>query len=166
MNIAQSVILPSYYANFLFYFACCSGGNSEEKSVWEHLNVPLPDLEYNMEKIRSQQKSTTTFVSHSITPATVKKWDTFKEEVLNFGRECNDTVSSEPVTAILQRVKSTAFVKVGCEEDVTQNTVRLLNNTITPFAGCYADASHQVFYLNYLSICFRIMVKLGNKGYT
>ena len=136
------------------------------ESVWQHLNVALPDLDYNMKKITSQQKSTTKFASHSRTPATVIKWDTFEQDVLNFGKECNNTVTHEPVTAILKRVKSAGFSKVECEEDVTQNTVRLLNSTVMPFAGCLAKASNQVFYLNYLSICFRIMVKLGIKGYT
>jgi hypothetical protein len=97
-----------------------------QQSLWDHLNVPLPDLDYEHEDL--QEGNTTTFAAHSYTPLSVSLWTNFETLVEAAG---NAETNLQTMDANVQsRISNVIGVLGGVieEEDVTTNTYLLLEN--------------------------------------
>jgi hypothetical protein len=47
------------------------------QTLWDHLDVGLPELPYNLDNLATKGKGLTTWASHSHTPVSISKWDAF-----------------------------------------------------------------------------------------
>jgi hypothetical protein len=107
---------------------CCEqiGPYSDMKSqtLWDRIDVGLPDLPYDMNNLAAKRKGSTTWAPHSHTPVSISKWDAFDECIRAEGaKHENSKVLDADVVAELNIIK---LQKVYKEELVTNNTITLL----------------------------------------
>jgi hypothetical protein len=100
-------------------------------TVWNHLNIALPKMPYDKNEIETQGKSTTTCAEFSVTPLSVVEWSDFDDLVVTEGnKEENIKVVRNNIQNVFRRFASneegSGIVRVAQEEDVTQNTARII----------------------------------------
>lgn len=99
-------------------------------------------MPYDDDDVLSQKKSTTEFAAHSSTPCSVVFWDNFDQLVIEAQTKPENCVDHN-IKALFDRVCSgqngTGVISVVEEEDVTQNTVRILDLQLV----CWAHVALQ-----------------------
>ncbi|KAG7338438.1 hypothetical protein IV203_010127 [Nitzschia inconspicua] len=103
--------------------------NFETKSVWDHLDVALPDLELSLtaNEVKTQEKGSTEWAAHSHSPVRLQEWDNF-DELISIESEKTENQEYRKLMGLHEVVQ--LFVpwnKVKQEEDVTDRTLALLN---------------------------------------
>ena len=101
------------------------------QSVWDHLNTGLPSLPYDEQKIARQTKSTIEWAAYSHTPVKLELWSDFDREIELASTHSRSTarvrdglenrlsyIEGDPLQQGMQVIVE--------EEDVTQNSVRIL----------------------------------------
>ena len=101
--------------------------NFETKSVWDHLDIALPDLELALNEVKTQEKGSTEWAAHSHSPVSLQEWDNF-DELISIESEKTENQEDRKLMGLHEVVQ--LFVpwnKVKQEEDVTDRTLALLN---------------------------------------
>lgn len=94
---------------------------------WEHLNVALPDLEYQNLTNAGQGKGSTEWAAHSNTPCGVVLWDDFDQLVAAEGQKAHNLVIQDiDVPGRLEIVCEDQLRTVDQEEEVTINLESIL----------------------------------------
>jgi len=105
----------------------CDDEQQVTKTVWDQLGVELSALDYFLNEVQTQQKSTTIYAALSHTPTKVEDWEQFD---LLIDTEKTKPENREQVRSNISHLIAKApnhFNKVLQEEDVTQNACTVLN---------------------------------------
>jgi hypothetical protein len=96
----------------------------QSQTLWDHIDVGLPELPYDLHNLSAKGKGSTKWASHSHTPVSISKWDAFDACVrVEAAKHENTLVLDADVVAALSRIELNTIYK---EEDVTNDTMTLL----------------------------------------
>ena len=99
----------------------------ETKSVWDHLDIALPDLEVALKEVETQGKGSTEWAAHSHSPVRLQQWDNF-DELIAVESEKTENQKERNLIGLRDVVKQfLPWNKVKEEEDITDRTLALLN---------------------------------------
>jgi hypothetical protein len=114
----------------------------EKKTLWDHIDVGLPELPYVIGDLASKGKGSTKWASHSHTPSSISRWDAFNECIrVEAAKPENVEVLVADVVAALNSIRLLLH-KVYMEEHVTNNTMNLLSplSNLSTFEFTTADS--------------------------
>lgn len=106
----------------------------QNQSVWKHLDVALPKLNYKEGELQLQGKGSTEWAAHSHAPISVGKWNDFDQAIRTESLKPSNNVNIK--ANVSGDMQSQRLRKVIEEEHVTHNTVTLLD---AAFSGLEVD---------------------------
>jgi hypothetical protein len=96
----------------------------QSQTLWDHIDVGLPELPYDLHNLAANGKGSTMWASHSHTPVSISEWGAFDACILvEAAKQENAEILDADVVAALNTIELHA---VHREEDVTNNTMTLL----------------------------------------
>jgi len=97
------------------------------QTVWQHIDVPLPELDYQNTTTSGQGKRSTEWAAHSHTPIGVELWGDFDQLVTAEGQKPRNLSTLDIDFSQRLEIVTSDLNSVSREEDVTNRLESILN---------------------------------------